>query len=95
MFVRSGGVWFGFAEKSVTYVLLWRFARRNPENMFVSEDDCHPSLNLHSFTNIGWSDQFVVFFHLNVSLYGRLFNESVRLYYLWKIFTAFAVGLSG
>ena len=32
-----------------------RFARRNPENMFFSEDDCHPSLNLYSFTNIGWS----------------------------------------
>ena len=32
-----------------------RFARRNPENMSFSEDDCHPSLNLHSFTNIGWS----------------------------------------
>ena len=29
------------------------FARRNPENLFFSEDDCHPSLNLYSFTNIG------------------------------------------
>ena len=49
--------------------------------MFVSEDDCHPSLNLHSFTNIGWSDQFVV---------------QALLYYYWRnIFTAFAVGLSG
>ena len=32
-----------------------RFARRNPENMFFNEDDCHPSLTLHSFTNNGWS----------------------------------------
>ena len=32
---------------------------------------------------------------LTVSLYGRLFNESFRLYYLRNIFTAFAVGLSG
>ena len=38
--------------------------------------------------------QFVVFFHLNVSLYGRLFNESFSLFYLRSIFTAFAVGLS-
>ena len=34
-------------------------------------------------------------FLLNVSLYGRLFNESFRLYYLRNIFTAFAVGLIG
>ena len=32
---------------------------------------------------------------LTVSLYGRLFIESFRLYYLRNIFTAFAVGLSG
>ena len=32
------------------------FAWRNPENMQVfSKDDCHPSLNLQSFTNICWS----------------------------------------
>ena len=37
----------------------------------------------------------VVFFHLNVSLYGRLFNKSFRLFYLRNIFTAFAIGLSG
>ena len=37
----------------------------------------------------------MVFFLVNVSLYGRLFNESFRLYYLRNIFTAFAVGLSG
>ena len=41
------------------------------------------------------TDQFVVLFHLNVSLYGTLFNESFSLYYLRSIFTAFAVGLSG
>ena len=29
------------------------FARRNPENLFFSEDDCHPTL--YSFTNNGWS----------------------------------------
>ena len=39
MFVRSRGVWFGFAVKML------RFARRNPENYFFSEDDCHPTLN--------------------------------------------------
>ena len=37
----------------------------------------------------------MVFLQVNVSLYGRLFNESFRLYYLRNIFTAFAVGLSG
>ena len=33
------------------------FARRNPENesFFNSEDDCHPSLSLYSFTNNGRS----------------------------------------
>ena len=31
------------------------FARRNPENLFFSEDDCHPTLTLYSFTNNGWS----------------------------------------
>ena len=41
------------------------------------------------------TDQFVVFFQVKVSLYGRLFNESFRLYYLQNIFTAFAVALSG
>ena len=29
------------------------FARRNPENLFFSENNCHPTL--HSFTNNGWS----------------------------------------
>ena len=43
-----GGVWFGFGEKITLY-----FARRNPENLFFSEDDCHPTL--YSFTNNGWS----------------------------------------
>ena len=33
-----------------------RFAWRNPETeTWFNEDDCHPSLNLHSFANIGWS----------------------------------------
>ena len=42
------------------------------------------------------TDQFLVFSHLNVSLYSRLFNESFRLYYyLRNIFPVFAVGLSG
>ena len=31
------------------------FARRNPENLFFCEDDCHPTLTLYSFTNNGWS----------------------------------------
>ena len=39
--------------------------------------------------------KFVVFFLLNVSLYGRLFNESFSLYYWRNIFTVFSVGLSG
>ena len=49
MFVRSRGVWFGFAEKMFTFCLA-----KSRKNVF-SEDDCHPSLNLHSFANIGWS----------------------------------------
>ena len=49
MFLRSRGVWFGFAERCL------RLAWQNPENIFFTEDDCHPSLNLHSFTNFGWS----------------------------------------
>ena len=48
MFVRARGVWFRFAEKMLM------FARRNPENLFFSEDDCHPTLNLYSFLNNGW-----------------------------------------
>ena len=47
MFVRSSGVWFRFAEKAF-------FFAKSRKHVF-SEDDCHPSLNLHSFTNIGWS----------------------------------------
>ena len=47
MFVRSSGVWFGFAEKT--------FCLAKSRKHVFSEDDCHPSLNLHSFTNIGWS----------------------------------------
>ena len=49
MFVRSRGVWFGFAEK------LYTFCSAKSRKHVFSEDDCHPSLNLHSFTNIGWS----------------------------------------
>ena len=49
MFVRSRGVWFGFAEKMFTFCLV-----KSRKHVF-SEDDCHPSLNLPSFTNIGWS----------------------------------------
>ena len=49
MFVRSRGVWFGFAEKISTFCLA-----KSRKHVF-SEDDCNPSLNLHSFTNIGWS----------------------------------------
>ena len=39
------------------------------------------------------TDQFV-FFQVNVSLYGRRLNESLWLYYLRNIFTAFDVALS-
>ena len=49
MFVRSRGVWFGFAEKMFTFC-----SAKSRKHVF-SEDDCHPSLNLHSFTKIGWS----------------------------------------
>ena len=33
------------------------FARRNPESLSFSEDDCYLTLNLYSFTNNGWSLQ--------------------------------------
>ena len=49
MFVGSRGVWFGFAGKMYTFCLA-----KSKKHVF-SEDDCHPSLNVHSFTNIGWS----------------------------------------
>ena len=49
MFVRSRGVWFGFAEKMFTFC-----SAKSRKHVF-SEDDCYPSLNLYSFTNIGWS----------------------------------------
>ena len=39
MFLRSRGVWFEFAERCL------RLAWQNPENIFFTEDDCHPSLN--------------------------------------------------
>ena len=48
MFIRSRGVWFGFAEKDV-YVLLGEIQK----TLFFSEDDCHPTL--YSLTNNGWS----------------------------------------
>ena len=49
MFIRSRGVWFPFAEKMFTFC-----SAKSRKHVF-SEDDCHPSLNLYSFTNIGWS----------------------------------------
>ena len=33
------------------------FTRRNPDNLFFSEDDCHPTL--YSFTNNGWSSRLL------------------------------------
>ena len=39
---------FGFAEKMFTFCLA------KSRKHVLSEDGCHPSLNLHSFTNIGW-----------------------------------------
>ena len=39
-----------------------------------TEDTLYNTIWIFSVT-----DQFVVFFHLNVSLYSRLFNESLRL----------------
>ena len=33
------------------------FARRNADNLFFSEDDCHPTL--YSFTNNGWSSRIL------------------------------------
>ena len=53
MFVRSRGVWFGFAEKMFTFCLA-----KSRKHVF-SEDDRRPSLNFHSFTNIGWSLQLL------------------------------------
>ena len=47
--MRSRGVWFGFAENMFTFCLA-----KSRKHVF-SEDDCPPSLNLHSFANIGWS----------------------------------------
>ena len=49
MFVRSRGLWFGFAENMFTFCLA------KSRKHVLSDDDCHPSLNLHSFTNNGWS----------------------------------------
>ena len=49
MFVRGRVVWFGFAEKMFTFCLA-----KSRKHVF-NEDDCHLSLNLHSFANIGWS----------------------------------------
>ena len=51
--MRSRGVWFGFAENMFMFCLA-KFRKH-----VFSEDDCHPSLNLHSFTNIGWSLQLL------------------------------------
>ena len=49
MFVGSRRVSFGLAGKMYTFCLA-----KSKKHVF-SEDDCHPSLNVHSFTNIGWS----------------------------------------
>ena len=49
MFVRSRGVWFGFAKKMFTFR-----SAKSRKHVF-SEDDCHPSLNVYSFTSIGLS----------------------------------------
>ena len=38
-------------RRKPVYVLLGEIQK----TLFFSEDDCHPSLNLYSFTNIGWS----------------------------------------
>ena len=32
-----------------------KFCSAKPRKHVFSEDDCHPSLNLYSFMNIGWS----------------------------------------
>ena len=48
MFVRSRGVWFGFAEKMFTFC--WAKSRKH----VFSEDDCYPFLNLYSFTGEHW-----------------------------------------
>ena len=39
---------FGFPEKMFTFCLA------KSRKHVLSEDGCHPSLNLHSLTNIGW-----------------------------------------
>ena len=49
MFVRTHGVWLGFAEKMFTFC-----SAKSGKHVF-REDDYHPSLNSYSFTNIGWS----------------------------------------
>ena len=46
MFVRIGGVWFGFAEK------MFMFCSAKSRKLVFSEDDCH---TLYSFMNSGWS----------------------------------------
>ena len=52
MFVRSRGAWFRFAEKMFTFQT---FCSAKSRKHVFSEDDCHPSLNSYSFTNISWS----------------------------------------
>ena len=52
MFVRSRGAWFGFAEKMFTFQT---FCSAKSRKHVFSKDDCHPSLNSYSFTNISWS----------------------------------------
>ena len=43
MFLRSRGVWFGFAEK------MFMFCSAKSRSLSFSEDDCYPTLNLYSF----------------------------------------------
>ena len=52
-----------------------RFARRNPENMFLAKTTVILSLNLYSFTNIGWS--------------LRLLEKAWQQLFLWVIYLKF------
>ena len=150
MFVRSRGVWFGFAVKMfmfwaaksrkivflATVILRYIHFRTMTAVVFVSnkfmscvicliakvifllvivrrEQKCIIFRYWANFIivlqrinkrqklrtlNTYWifldTDQFVVLFQLNVSLYGRLFNDSGSNY-LRNNFAAFDVGLSG
>ena len=47
MFLRSHGVRFGFAET------MFMFFSAKSGKLVFRKDDCHPTLNLYSFTNNG------------------------------------------